>query len=126
MEAPKRRQAQLGVVVTEGFLEEGTSEVSCRGWVGGGEGEEEGISDGIESVHKQIRSSKDWGLWVEMQVQCVFVFGRCGVLRMEPVRLKGLGEPSCQASLDFIWGMWSSSGSPSGHPDSGMGPPPPG
>lgn len=53
MEAPKKCSVQLErVVVMGGFLEEVTPELSFREWGRDGVEEEEGISDGIESMYR--------------------------------------------------------------------------
>lgn len=59
------------------FLEEVTPKLSFRGWVRGWDGEEEGISDGMERMHKQIWNSKDW--WIlstDAGLVCVCAVGR--------------------------------------------------
>lgn len=58
MAVPQRWLAWPGVVVVimEGFLEEVTLELSFRCWVGGGDREEEGISDGMEKLYENTWS----------------------------------------------------------------------
>lgn len=76
--APKRCLAQLRRVVDmRDFLEEVTPELSFRGLVRDWDGKEEGISDGMESMHTHTWNSKDW--WVlstDAGLVCVCAMGR--------------------------------------------------